>query len=65
MNEDCGEPYLIHLPDVSRLEMEFLLALLYCGTANIYRKELTNIVTLTRKEMSNKKNRLFGHDLCK
>jgi len=46
-NEDCGEPYLIHLPDVSRLEMEFLLSLLYCGTANIYRKELTNIVTLT------------------
>ena len=35
------------LPDVSKQEMESLLALFYCGTVNIYKSELAGIISLT------------------
>ncbi len=41
------EPYVIQFPDVYKLEMEFILSLLYSGTTNIYKDELASIVSLT------------------
>ena len=41
------DPFVLQFPDVSKFEMELILSLLYCGTANIYKDELASIVSLT------------------
>jgi len=45
--ESIEEPFVLMFPDVTKQEIEFILTLLYCGTANIYKAELSKVVSLT------------------
>lgn len=47
LTESLEEPFVLMFPDVTKQEIEFILTLLYCGTANIYKTELSKVVSLT------------------
>ena len=43
-SSDCqDEPLVVILPDISKQEIELILSLLYCGSANIYKQELSKV----------------------